>query len=137
LSLLYPKIPPDRWLAVFGVAGVGALVAGWYGIIHDQITYTISPEYFTRVMFRLSLSGFAIIISCAVVFAVAGFAYGLAREVSVETSGIAAFGIERGVKNVSAFVRVAYIHNASYLGGLFGPIAAALFLRRKARQRRR
>lgn len=27
---------------------ISALVAGGYGVIHDQITYTISPEYFTR-----------------------------------------------------------------------------------------
>lgn len=27
---------------------ISALIAGVYGIIHDQITYTISPEYFTR-----------------------------------------------------------------------------------------
>lgn len=26
---------------------ISALLAGGYGIIHDQITYTISPEYFT------------------------------------------------------------------------------------------
>jgi hypothetical protein len=29
----------------------GALVAGGFGIILDQITYTISPEYFTRMKF--------------------------------------------------------------------------------------
>ncbi len=29
----------------------GALIAGTFGILHDQITYTISPEYFTRMKF--------------------------------------------------------------------------------------
>lgn len=29
----------------------GALFAGCFGIVHDQITYTISPEYFTRMKF--------------------------------------------------------------------------------------
>ncbi len=29
----------------------GALFAGTFGIFHDQITYTISPEYFTRLKF--------------------------------------------------------------------------------------
>ncbi|RYD36820.1 MAG: hypothetical protein EOP85_18030 [Verrucomicrobiaceae bacterium] len=29
----------------------GAIVAGGFGIVHDQITYTISPEYFTRMKF--------------------------------------------------------------------------------------
>jgi hypothetical protein len=31
---------------------LGALVAGAYGVIHDQITYTISPEYFTKQKFQ-------------------------------------------------------------------------------------
>ncbi|MES2659355.1 MAG: hypothetical protein V4689_12115 [Verrucomicrobiota bacterium] len=30
----------------------GTLIAGTFGIIHDQITYTISPEYFTRMKFE-------------------------------------------------------------------------------------
>ncbi len=32
-----------------GIACLGALVAGGYGVLHDQITYTISPEYFTKL----------------------------------------------------------------------------------------
>jgi MFS family permease len=31
---------------------ISAIVAGIYGIIHDQITYTISPEYFTKFKFK-------------------------------------------------------------------------------------
>ena len=27
------------------------MVAGCFGIVHDQVTYTISPEYFTRMKF--------------------------------------------------------------------------------------
>src|SRR6266404_8803101 len=27
-------------------------VAGFYGIIHNQISYTVSPEYFTKFKFR-------------------------------------------------------------------------------------
>lgn len=30
---------------------VAVVVAGIYGIVHDQITYTISPEYFTKLKF--------------------------------------------------------------------------------------
>jgi len=33
------------------LALAGALIAGVFGILHDQITYTISPEYFTRMKF--------------------------------------------------------------------------------------
>jgi hypothetical protein len=32
-------------------AVIGALVAGAFGTVHDQVTYTISPEYFTRMKF--------------------------------------------------------------------------------------
>src|SRR5258708_39967535 len=31
---------------------LAVLVAGFYGIIHNQISYTVSPEYFTKFKFR-------------------------------------------------------------------------------------
>lgn len=31
---------------------VAILLAGIYGVIHDQITYTVSPEYYTKFKFR-------------------------------------------------------------------------------------
>ncbi len=34
-----------------GMAVVGALLAGVFGIVHDQISYTISPEYYERMKF--------------------------------------------------------------------------------------
>ena len=37
---------------MFGISLVGALVGGIYGIVHDQVTYTISPEYFTKMKFN-------------------------------------------------------------------------------------
>lgn len=30
---------------------IGSVVAGLYGILHDQLTYTISPEYYTKFKF--------------------------------------------------------------------------------------
>jgi hypothetical protein len=33
-----------------------------------------------------------------------------------------------GIVDLSSFVRVAYIHNASYLGGLIGLVIAVLYL---------
>ena len=36
---------------MLGYTVVGGLLAGIYGIGHDQITYTISPEYFTNLKF--------------------------------------------------------------------------------------
>jgi hypothetical protein len=37
---------------MFAIALAGFLVAGVYGAIHDQISYAISPEYFTKLKFR-------------------------------------------------------------------------------------
>ncbi len=34
------------------LAWAGALIAGCFGVLHDQVTYTISPEYFTRMKFE-------------------------------------------------------------------------------------
>ncbi|MGL4400835.1 MAG: hypothetical protein ACRCXD_13270 [Luteolibacter sp.] len=47
-------LPPADWPALRKAALLsltGALIAGTFGILHDQITYTISPEYFTRMKF--------------------------------------------------------------------------------------
>lgn len=38
-------------LTLIGLIVVGCLVAGLYGVIHDQLTYTISPEYYTKFKF--------------------------------------------------------------------------------------
>ena len=45
-------IPSGRDLrSVARLALTGAVLAGLFGVLHDQITYTISPEYFTRMKF--------------------------------------------------------------------------------------
>jgi hypothetical protein len=49
---LIPRISRQHLLTMGLAALIGALVAGGYGIVHDEITYTISPEYFTRVKFK-------------------------------------------------------------------------------------
>src|SRR5262245_37428369 len=52
LKYLVPRIALADLPAMVGVAFVGAIVAGGYGILHDQITYAISPEYFTKLKFE-------------------------------------------------------------------------------------
>lgn len=167
---------------MLGVAAMGAIVAGLYGIVHDQITYSISPEYFTRMkfqqfsyanfgwpermfvaeigflaswwvgffagwalarvmvnsaeprrMFALALRGFGLVIAGAVISAVAAVVYGQIQHPIPDTSGLAGLASVLGVSDIPAFVRVAYIHNATYLGGLLGTIVAAMVLCRKAR----
>jgi len=49
--LLYPQLTLRQflWLGLFGLCG--ALIAGVYGVLHDLVTYSIGPEYFTRFKF--------------------------------------------------------------------------------------
>ena len=37
---------------MLGFCLLGSFIAGTYGILHDQITYTIGPEYFTNFKFE-------------------------------------------------------------------------------------
>ncbi len=59
---------------VFGeILITGMLLAGIYGILHDQVTYTIAPEYYTKfkfIQFRLNPEQFSNIRSAV---AVVGF----------------------------------------------------------------
>ena len=168
---------------MLGYSLSGALIAGLYGVLHDQITYSISPEYFTRLKFvqfqstdfglpprffaaeigflaawwvgfiagwflaRVAVpsfppaearlrcfQGFAIILACAFSASIAGFGLGLWRGPGADYSAWQGFVAERGVVDLPRFVRVAYIHNASYLGGLIG-LPAALFCLHRLKQR--
>ena len=50
-KFLIPTASSSDLRKAAGLALAGAIIAGCFGIIHDQITYTISPEYFTRMKF--------------------------------------------------------------------------------------
>lgn len=179
-SLLYPKLRLDLLPAMLGYAVLGAFIAGFYGMLHDQITYSISSEYFTRLKFlqfhyadfglsprvfvaeigflatwwvgliagwflaRVAVPafprkqarssvwrGFAIIFAAGFVAAVVGFLLGLRLGPHSDLSNWQNFTTTRGVVDLPSFVRVAYIHNASYLGGFIGLIVALLYLRRE------
>jgi len=176
-SILIPKFPLSLLPAMLGYAALGALVAGLYGVVHDEITYSISPEYFTRLKFLqfrcadfglpsrvfvaeigflatwwvgfiagwflarvavpsfppaearpLCFQGFAIILVCAAVASVVGFVLGLLRGPNADLSAWQGFASTRGVVDLPSFVRVAYIHNAGYLGGLVGLVIALIRL---------
>ena len=177
VGIFYPKIRFARLPAMLGCAVLGALLAGLYGILHDQITYSISHEYFTRLKFtqfhyadfglpprafvaeigflatwwvgflagwfiaritvpglpraaafRFSLHGFLIIFAFALAAAFVG--YGLSRLRGPDYSSWQDRASTLGILDLSSFVRVAYIHNASYLGGLVGLVVAIIYLRR-------
>ncbi len=163
---------------MFAVAACGAIVAGIYGILHDQITYTISPEYFSKLKFdqfpyadfglpdRVFVAeigflatwwvglfcawflarrlipgqprhravgqifrGFAIVLVCALLSAMIGFGYGLWRGPGADYSSWDPVLDYLDIEHRWSFMRVAYIHNAGYLGGLAGLIVALAVVR--------
>ncbi len=150
-------------------------MGGLYGIVHDEVTYSLSPEYFTHLKFlqfhyadlglpsrvfvaeigflatwwvgflagwfiaRVSVPafrrgegfqhtarGFLIVFASAFLAALGGYVLGLMH--SSDYSGWEGLGSRLGISELPGFVRVAYIHNAGYLGGLVGLIAAIIYL---------
>jgi hypothetical protein len=51
MNVWYPVFPLKRLPAMIRITLLGAVLAGLYGALHDQISYTISPEYFTKLKF--------------------------------------------------------------------------------------
>jgi hypothetical protein len=49
---LFPRIAWSDFPPLLAAAVIGGLIAGCYGIAHDQFTYSISPEYFTKLKFK-------------------------------------------------------------------------------------
>jgi hypothetical protein len=179
MNIFYPRFRLNLLPAMLGYALLGSLIAGLYGVAHDQITYSLSPEYFTRLKFvqfhfadfglpprffvaeigflatwwvgfvagwflaRMAvpkwpgagarariLHGYAIIVVCAFVASLLGFGLGILRGPNANYSAWKEFVEARGIADLPSFVRVAYVHNASYLGGLIGLILALIYLRR-------
>ncbi len=177
MNILYPKIRLALLPTMFGYAALGGLLGGIYGMIHDQVTYSLSHEYFTRfkfsqfhyanfglspgifvaeigflaswwvgffaawliarltvpafprpVAFRHTFRGFAIVFAAALLGSFAGYFFGLRHH--ADYSAWQDFTSTLGVVDVPSFVRVAYIHNASYLGGLTGLVVALIYVRR-------
>lgn len=51
-KLLIPKFSLREFLEMMKLALLAAGLGGVYGIFHDQVTYSISPEYFTRLKYE-------------------------------------------------------------------------------------
>jgi hypothetical protein len=177
-SILYPQLPFKLLLKMLGVGVLGAVIAGVYGMIHDQVTYAVGPEYFTAFKFqqfaradiglppqlfvsqigflatwwvgliagwfmariaytrlptarafRLCMEGFGIMLCTALVAGLIGFLMGVFHGPNYERSWGSLPTSQ--ISDVPAFVKVGYIHNASYLGGLVGLIIASIRIVRK------
>ncbi len=178
LKYLLPQIVLADFTSMLTAAVAGALVAGSYGIVHDQITYTIAPEYFTNLKFvqfdyadfglgdrvfvsvigflatwwvgfisawilarrmipqqarhvawRQIRQGIACIVACALSAGVFAYLYGLWLGANADYSSWAGTFQALNITDQWAFVRVAYIHNAGYLGGLIGLVIALVIIR--------
>ena len=159
------------------IIGLAPLIGGVYGILHDQITYTISPEYYTKFKFyqfgfmdlgkeaifpnpriEVSAVGFlatwwmglpiglilgliglvhkdnkqmfsatigAIIVTVIVAFTTGliGLAYG---KFYLADTGVN-WWIPDNLFDKRNFIAVGSMHNFSYIGGLTGLIAGAIY----------
>lgn len=155
---------------------LAALVAAIYGMLHNQISYTFSQEYFTKFKFEqfgipwaydkprlgaayvgalatwwmgillfliLGLFGFLfkspkqmaislgksflVVIVVALITGILGLVYGY-FEVTEQTINEYVQLVRPGVLDPIQFIRVAYMHDASYLGGLLGLILGIVYL---------
>lgn len=180
VRFLYPQIKKADLFTIFKCAIIGAVAAGLYGIIHDQITFTISPEYFTNLKFKqfqyvdfgfgdrifVAVIGFmatwwvglfigwcfgrrfvpnqprdaaikdirnafVIVLVSAAAFAFIGFIYGHSVDPAATLAAWSNILRSYNVADGLPFITVAYIHNASYAGALFGLIAAFIIIRPK------
>jgi hypothetical protein len=52
MSVWYPQLSKREWQTSASIALLGALLAGLYGSVHDQVSFSISREYFTAIKFR-------------------------------------------------------------------------------------
>lgn len=50
-SVLSSRLADSRPAIFLGFVLVSVLIAGLYGILHNQVSYTVSPEYFTKFKF--------------------------------------------------------------------------------------
>ena len=176
---LYPRITKEELIFIVKCALLGAFIAGIYGIIHDQITFSISPEYFTKVKFKqfhyadfglgnrifVATIGFLAtwwvgffagwffarifsakqglanaqksVINGFIIVFVSGFlsatlvglcSYLIVTQNNIDQSWSYTLS-SYGIKNTSAFMRVVYIHYASYAGGFIGIILSLVFIK--------
>jgi hypothetical protein len=52
MNWLYPRFPLAELPSMLAIAAVGGVCASLFGIVHDLITFSIGPEYFTRLKFH-------------------------------------------------------------------------------------
>jgi hypothetical protein len=179
VNFLFPKFSASRLPTMVRIALLGAVVAGCYGALHDQVSYAISPEYFTKLKFRqfsyadfgwqpqlfaaevgflatwwvgllagwfvaraglaempaaersaCTVRSFAIILTVAPAAGLAGAVLGVVMTRDGNLGGWHHWRQELGIEDLRAFVIVAYLHAAGYLGALVGLVLSIVYVRR-------
>ena len=112
------------------VGTIGFLAAACVGLIIAWfLARRLIPHQPRALAHRQVARGFACVFACGIVCGVLGFAYGLWRGPDADYSFWAAAVQRFGTSDAWSFVRVAYIHNASYLGGAVGLCVALATIR--------
>jgi hypothetical protein len=186
MNRLYPKFSIGQLPCMLRIALLGVIVAGPYGALHDQISFAISPEYFTKVKFKqfsyadfgwpprlfaaevgflatwwvglfagwivaraglaelpaparpkLVFKAFAIVLITTMLAGVVGALLGVEATRRSDLSSWSDLQRALEIKDLRAFVIVAYLHAAGYLGALFGLVLAVVYVRRCLRVRMR
>jgi hypothetical protein len=126
VNVLYPKFPLRNLPAMLRIALAGAALAGCYGALHDQISYSISPEYFEKLKFhQFSYANFGWprrVFASEVGF-LASFWVGLAGGWFIARAAVAAAQPISRNQIVKSFAIVAAI---TLLGGAMGALAGVI-----------
>jgi len=178
LKFLIPKISATDLPPMIYTAALGGVIAGIYGMLHDQVTFSISSEYFTQWKFQqfhyadfgfsdrifVSIIGFLAtwwvgliagwflarrhiphqvrhqayrkirqsiycMLACGMAAGSVGYVYGIWLGPTADYSDWDWVFRLLKISDPFSFIRVAYIHNASYLGGVAGLIVALIFIK--------
>ena len=114
------------------VSCIGFLATWWVGfIIGWFLSRRLIPNQLPGIAFRSVFRGGAIVFACGALAGMVGYLYGLWRGPDSDYSAWLPIAKRFQITDIWAFVRVAYIHNASYLGGLIGLIISLIVVRPK------
>jgi hypothetical protein len=157
MNYLFPHIKTTEHFLLMKFALLGALIAGIYGVF-SYANFELGDRIFVGTIGFLAtwwvgliigwflarrfiplqpyavarkniLIGFAIVFICGIFFGIAAYIYGILTPPDLQrwSSTLRYYGVIDG----SSFVRVAYIHNGSYIGGFLGLIISLIILAKK------
>jgi hypothetical protein len=114
------------------VGEVGFLATWWVGLFAGWFIGRVAVPALPRgAVPRYCATAFAIVFAFAALGMLTGYALGRMHGNDFSAWGPIAYPLN--VEKLAAFVRVAYIHNTSYGGGLIGLVVAVIYVRRVAK----